>query len=56
MTIKSVADKPTGFKLKTGLKAGEHCRDAFKAFIRNPTTQSNRNFVDCCRKDDRCLQ
>lgn len=56
MMIKLAAKKPALLKVKTGLKAGEHCKDAFRDLIRNPSDFTNRQFLNCCEKDNRCLQ
>lgn len=56
MTITNKAVQPAVLKVKTGLKAGEHCRDAFRDFIHNPNNYTTQKFVDCCRRDDKCLR
>jgi hypothetical protein len=56
MTIKRVTEKPTVLKIKTGLRAGEHCRDAFRGFIHDPNNYTAQNFVNCCQDDDKCLR
>ena len=48
--------KKLSFKDKTGLKAGEHCRNAFKDHLRDPYNNDKiENFVDCCQGDSKCL-
>ena len=56
MTIKQAAKKPALLKIKTGLKAGDHCRDAFRDFINHQNHDTRQQFMDCCQKDRKCLQ
>ncbi|MCB0209095.1 MAG: hypothetical protein KDJ52_07190 [Anaerolineae bacterium] len=56
MKAKTTTQK-TSLKIKTGLKAGYHCRDAFQYHLRDPYNNGKiKDFVDCCQGDNKCLQ
>ena len=51
-----ITTQKTSLKVKTGLKAGDHCRIAFQEHLRDPYNNDRiRKFVDCCQGDSRCL-
>ena len=55
MTKKQVVEKQLIFRVKTGLKAGEHCWGAWNGL--NPRDdRSIERFVDCCQNDRNCLK
>lgn len=55
MLKKQIVEKQLTLKVKTGLKAGEHCWDAWNRL--NPRDRGSvETFVDCCRNDNRCLK
>lgn len=52
---KQVVEKQSTFKVKTGLKAGDHCWNAWNHL--DPwNDRTVEEFVDCCRKDRKCLK
>jgi hypothetical protein len=43
-------------KVKTTIKAGEHCHIAFNDLLNHPQDgNKQRKFCDCCERDSRCL-
>jgi hypothetical protein len=55
MTKKQVVEKHSTLKIKTGLKAGDHCWGAWNSL--NPwDDRSIENFVNCCQNDRNCLK
>ena len=49
--------KTTVLKLQTGLKAGKHCKDAFRDHLQDPYNRDKLDkFVRCCRDDRDCLR
>ena len=43
-------------KVKTTVKAGEHCHNALNDLLRNPRDGNRqRAFCDCCSRDPYCL-
>ena len=57
MTKKQIVEKQSLLKLKTGVKAGEHCWDAWNDLQQNPHQPSKiYTFVSCCRGDNKCLK
>ena len=56
MMTKRASETPVLLKVKTGLKAGEHCKNAFKDYIENPNNSNANKFVSCCQGDNKCLQ
>ena len=56
MKSQSVTKKPS-LTIKTGLKAGDHCRDAFRYHLQDPYNNDKiRKFVDCCQRDNQCMR
>ena len=44
-------------KVKTEIKAGEHCWNALNDLLRNPGDGNRqRKFCECCAKDPWCLR
>ena len=50
----SRAQESMGFKVKTNLKAGECCWNAFNQAQRTRNTGDWQHFVDCCNRDPNC--
>jgi hypothetical protein len=43
-------------KVKTNMKAGEHCHNALNDLLRDPRDgNKQRKFCDCCARDPYCL-
>ena len=55
MTKKQVGEQQSSLKVKTGIKAGDHCWDAFRN-INSRDRRSVETFVNCCRDDSKCLK
>ncbi len=50
------SEQAKSLKVKTGVKAGEHCWDAFNAFVYDRDSHSKRDhFLTCCLNDSQCL-
>ena len=48
--------KPT-LTVKTNMKAGSHCKDAFDSWMKDPYNNGKADkFINCCRSDDKCLR
>jgi hypothetical protein len=49
--------KARQLKLKTGLKAGEHCWLKWNNLLKDlDNAEKQLDFVDCCRNDRKCLR
>ncbi len=57
MTAKVLkSERTTSLKVKTGVKAGRHCWDAFNDFVNDRNSHHKRDvFLDCCLRDPQCL-
>lgn len=56
MIQKQMIEKTSSLKVKTGLKAGAHCRIAFNDVLNDSRNQKKiDHFVNCCRGDNKCL-
>ncbi|HMR65997.1 MAG TPA: hypothetical protein PKE64_18465 [Anaerolineae bacterium] len=44
-------------KVRTGLKAGKNCKDAFRRHLQDPyNSRKIDEFVNCCRGDRDCMR
>jgi hypothetical protein len=51
------SNQPAQLKVRTGLKAGEHCKDAFRKHLQDPhNSRRIDEFVNCCRGDRDCMR
>lgn len=52
-----IITQKTALKVKTGLKAGDHCRNRFQEHLRDPYNNDRiKKFVECCQDDNKCLR
>ena len=58
MTAKlPTSERAKPLKVKTGVKAGAHCWDAFNRLAQDQRSRPKRdNFLSCCWSDPECLR
>jgi hypothetical protein len=50
------SEQAKSLKVKTGVKAGKHCWDAFNSLANDQTSRRKRDaFLNCCFSDPECL-
>ncbi len=57
MTAKlSKSERAKSLRVKTGVKAGKYCWDAFNNFVNDRNSHHKRDvFLNCCLNDPKCL-